>query len=105
MTDSGGGLPGLDLARDRPGEGGHLAGDRGGDHVDVLAGSYEPPEAGAEPELRLPGNCPHLFRRLIEASLDRACDPRREAVAPGTLDQHPAGAAIPGLGDAAALDF
>jgi len=48
---------GLDLARDGPGERRHLARDCGRDQVRVLARRHEPPEAGAEPELRLPGDC------------------------------------------------
>src|SRR4028119_1696318 len=122
MTGSGGGTLGLDLACDRPGEGRHLAGDRRGDQVRVLAGGHEPPEAGrepeprapgargaarvrllagahgpreagTEPELRLPGDRPHPFRHIVQASLDQTRDARREAVAPGPLDQNAAGPA------------
>src|SRR5215217_4501139 len=97
MVGSGGSTLGLDLTCDRPGEGRHLAGDRGGDQVDVLALRHEPPEAGTQPDLSLPGDRPHCIRHAIQPGLDQTRDPRREAVAPGTLDQHPAGAAIPGL--------
>ena len=70
MVGSGGGLPGLDLACNGPGEGCHLAGYGGGDHVDILAGSHEPPEAGAEPDLSLPGDRPYRFRHIVEPDLD-----------------------------------
>src|SRR5262245_50270097 len=52
---SAGGLQ-LDLARDRPDEADHLAGDRRGHHDLGLAGSDEMSIAAAEPELRLPGD-------------------------------------------------
>jgi hypothetical protein len=53
------------------------------------------------------------FRYFVQASLDQARDPRRKAVAPRSLDQHPACAAVAGpgsgpgqaLGDAATLDL
>src|SRR5215212_4137077 len=113
MTGSGGGSRGLDPARDRPGEGRHLARDRGRDQVRVLAGGHEAAVAGAEPELRLPRDRPHRVGHAFQAALDLSRHPRREAVAPGTLDQHAPGPAVAGpgsgpgqaLGDPAALDL
>src|SRR3954470_11042944 len=89
---------GPDLAGGRPGEGRHLAGDRGGDQVRVLARRDQAAVAGAEPALRLPGDRPYLVRHArlpgdrpylvrhaVQPGLDRARDARREAVAPGAL--------------------
>jgi hypothetical protein len=47
---------GFDVAADGPQEGGHLAGDRGDDDWGLLADGAEPTIAGAQADLRLPGD-------------------------------------------------
>src|SRR3954469_11941193 len=64
VTGSGRGR-GPDLASYRPGKGRHLAGDRGGDQVRVLARRDQAAVAGAQPELRLPGDRPYLVRHAL----------------------------------------
>src|SRR5688500_8003216 len=93
----------LDLARARPSERGHLAGDRRRDHLSVLARPDETPEPRAQPELRLPGDGPHRLWRSFQPGADLVRHASREAIAPGSLDQHAAGTAIAGLGDTTAL--
>jgi Transposase, Mutator family len=63
------------------------------------------PEPGAQPELRLPGDGPHRLWRRFQPGTDLVCHACREAVTPGSLDQHAAGTAIAGLGDTTALDL
>jgi len=52
-------------ARDRPGEGGHLSGNRHDDLVDVLASRGQLPIPFAESHLRLPADGLDLGRQLL----------------------------------------
>src|SRR5262245_15240416 len=89
---------------DGPDEARQLAGDRGRDDIGRLATAGKLAIARAQPQLRFPGDLADRpgLRLLPEPQF--AADPGREAVAPGRLDQQPAGRAIAGLGEAAAFD-
>src|SRR5580700_3661456 len=92
------------LPSDGPHETGQLASDRGGDDIGRLAGAGEPAIARAQPHLPLPGNVADGPRLVLLPQQQLAADPGREAVAPGRLDQQPAGRSIAGLGEAAPSD-
>src|SRR3990170_4088940 len=64
-------------ARDRPGEGGHLAGNGHDDLVDVLAAGGQLPIPLAQAHLRLPADCLDLGRQLLQAELEMPADLRR----------------------------
>jgi hypothetical protein len=97
-------LRGRDLAADRPQEGGHLAGDRSDHDRQLLAGIAQPAIAGAQPDLRFPGDVAHRFGQPFEPGPEGLADPGGITVGPGRLDQQPASRSIAGLGDAAAFD-
>ena len=69
------GLGGGHFATDRPQKGGHLACD--GRHHDwqLLAGIAQPAIAGAEPDLRFPGNIAHGFGQSVEPAPQGFADP------------------------------
>jgi len=85
-----------------PDEAGQLAGDRGGDDIGRLAGAGEFAIARAQSELRFPGDLADRPRLLLLAEPQLAADPGRETVAPGRLDQQPAGRTVAGFGEATA---
>ena len=89
---------------DGPDEARQLAGDRGGDDIGRLAGAGEPAIARAQPHLPLPGDIADGPRLALLPQQQFAADPCREAVTPGGLNQEPAGGAVAGLGETAALD-
>jgi hypothetical protein len=86
-------------AGDGPDKAGQFTGDRGGDDVGRFAGAGELAISGTEPKLRLPGDLADRLGLRLLTKQQLAADPRREAVAPGRLDQQPAGRAVAGLGD------
>src|SRR2546421_1792187 len=94
--------------RDMPGDGPDKAcqftGDRSGDNIGRLASAGESAIAGAQPQLRLPGDLADRLGLALLPDQQLAADPRWEAVTPGGLDQQPAGGAVAGLGKAAAFD-
>jgi len=55
----------LDHPPDRPQEGGHLAGDRCDRDRRPLSGRDQPPIAGAQPNLRFPGNLSNCLRQAL----------------------------------------
>src|SRR5829696_4362269 len=61
----------------RPQKGGHLTGDRRHRHRRPLAGRDEPPIAGAQPNLGLPGDLANRFGQALQSDADRFGDPRR----------------------------
>src|SRR3972149_3768074 len=88
-------------ARDRPGEGGHLAGNGHDDLVDVLAAGGQLPIALAQAHLRLPADGLDLGRQLLQAELEMPADLRRVPIGPRPFDEGPPGVGVPSLGDAA----
>src|SRR5579863_1072586 len=92
------------LASNGPDEARQLAGDRGGDDIDRLAGPGELAITRAQPHLPLPGDIADQFGLVLLPQQQLAADPGREAVAPGRLDQQPASCSVARLGDAAAFD-
>src|SRR6516162_9363519 len=89
---------------DGPNEACQLTGDRGSDDIGRLAAASELAIAGAQPQLRLPGDLADRLGLLLLPKPQFAADPGREAVGPGCLDQQPAGRAVAGLGKPAAFD-
>src|SRR5213075_1848626 len=81
-----------------------MPGDRSGDNIGRLASAGESAIAGAQPQLRLPGDLADRLGLALLPDQQLAADPRWEAVTPGGLDQQPAGGAVAGLGKAAAFD-
>ena len=79
-------------------ESGHFARDRGDDHGWLLGGGDEPAIAGAETELRLPGDGAHGFRQLLKSDAQSLADACRVAVSPRTLDEYAPGPPIAGQG-------
>src|SRR6516162_7158811 len=77
--------------RDRPQKRRHLAGNCGNDQRTLFAGGGEPTVTGAQANLRLPGDCANRFGQSLEPRLQGLADAGRIPVAPGTLDQYPAG--------------
>jgi hypothetical protein len=61
-----------------------------------FAGGAEAAIAGAEPDLRLPGDVAHRFGQPLEPGSQGVADPGREAVGPRGLDEGPTGPAVPG---------
>ena len=87
-------------AGDRPDHPGQLA--RHGGHRDrrpLVAHLAQVPVAPVEPVVRLPHLGPQRRRQALAPPLDRLADLRRQAVAPGRLDQHAARLGVAGLGD------
>src|SRR6202171_3428478 len=78
------------LPSDRPDEARQLAGNRGGNDIDRLAGPREPAIARAQPHLPLPGDVADGPRLGLLPQQQLSAEPSREAVAPGSLDQQPA---------------
>src|SRR5262249_36251060 len=72
-----------DTLGDGPDKAGQFAGDRGGADIGRLAGAAEPVIAGAEPQLRLPGDLAGRLGLRLLPEQQLAADPRREAVTPG----------------------
>src|SRR5215472_14801748 len=91
-------------ASDGPHEAGQLAGDRGGDDIGGLAAARELAIARAQSELCLPGDLADRLGLRLLPEQQLAADPGRKTVAPGRLDQQPAGRAVAGLGEAATSD-
>src|SRR5215472_12178637 len=91
-------------AGDGPDEACQFTGDRGSDDIGRLAGAGEPAIAGTKPGLSFPGDLANWFGLLLLTQQQFPADPRREAVAPGRLDQQPASRAVAGLGETAASD-
>ena len=77
-----------------PHKAGEFAGDRGGDHIGRLAGAGKLAIAGTKPGWRLSGDLADHLGLFLLAEQQLAADPCREAVAPGRLDQQPAGGAV-----------
>src|SRR5689334_9422421 len=94
----------LHLTANRPQEGGHLARDRRGNHRLQLAAVHELAIAAAQAPLGFPGDVAHRPRLVGLPLLQLPALAGREAVGPGTLDQHAPYAAVAGLGDAATPD-
>jgi hypothetical protein len=84
-----------------PDEARQLAGDRSGDDISRLAGPREPAIARTQPHLPLPGDIADRLGLVLLSQQQLAAYPGREAVAPGGLDQQPAGRAVAGLGETA----
>src|SRR5271165_4893886 len=80
-----------DLAGNGPDETGQLARNRGGDDVGRLAGAGELAIAGTQSGLGFPGDLADRSGLFLLSQQQLAADPRREAIAPGRLDQQPAG--------------
>src|SRR5215469_1570693 len=89
---------------DGPDEARQLTGDRGSDDIGWLAAASELAIAGAQPQLRFPGDLADRPGLLLLPKPQFAADPGREAVGPGRLDQQPAGRAVAGLGEVATFD-
>src|SRR6516165_7152916 len=89
---------------DGPDEACQLTGDRRRDDIGRFAAAGEVAIAGAQPQLRFPGDLADRpgLRLLPKPKL--TADAGWEAIGPGRLDQQPAGGAIAGLGEAAAFD-
>jgi hypothetical protein len=75
--------------------------DGGGDHDLRLAAGDKTPIAATQAQLCLPGDGADLLGLLGIAGMEPATEPGRKAVGPSTLDQHPPGLVIAGLGAAA----
>src|SRR5205809_1045308 len=88
-----------DGAGDRPGEGGHLSGDRHDDLVDVLPSGGQLPIPLAQAYLRLPADGLDLGRQLLQPELQMPADLRRIPIGPRAFDQRAPGVGVPGLGD------
>src|SRR6266851_8581933 len=86
------------LPSDGPDEAGQFAGDRGGDDIGRLAGPGQPAIARAQSHLPLPGDVADRLGLVLLPRQRLAAEPGREAVAPGRLDQQPAGRSVTGLG-------
>src|SRR5215472_14521930 len=89
---------------DGPDETCQLTGDRGSDDIGRLAAAGELAVACAQSQLRFPGDLADRPGLLLLPEPQLATDPGWEAVGPGCLDQQPAGRAVAGLGETAALD-
>src|SRR5437868_14960706 len=80
--------------RDMPGDGPDKAcqftGDRSGDNIGRLASAGESAIAGAQPQLRLPGDLADRLGLALLPDQQLAADPRWEAVPPAGPDTHPA---------------
>src|SRR5208282_2932129 len=86
---------------DRPNKARQLSSDRSRDHSGRFSRPGELAIAPTQPFLRLPrGVADRLCQTLLAQQLLPA-DARREPIAPGRLDQHSSGRAIPGFRDAA----
>src|ERR1700726_1910216 len=92
------------MPSDGPDKAGQFAGDRSGDDIGRLAGAGKLAIAGAQPQLRLPGDLADRLGLALLPEQQFAADPRWKAVTPGGLDQQPAGGAVAGLGKTAAFD-
>src|SRR5712691_5799070 len=92
-----------DDARDGPGEGGHLAGDRHHDLVDVLAAGGQLPVPPAQAHLRLPADRLNLGRQLLQPELQMPADLGWIPIGPRPFHQRAPGVAVPRLRDAALL--
>src|SRR5271169_2323216 len=90
------------LPGDGPDKACQLASDCGGDDIGWFAGPGEAAIAGTKPQLCLPGDLTDRLGLFLLPEQQLAADPRREAVAPGRLDQQPAGRAVAGFGETAA---
>src|SRR3990172_1199092 len=86
-------------ARDRPGEGRHLAGNGHDDLVDVLAAGGQLPIPLAQAHLRFPADRLDLGRELLQPELEMAADLRRVAIGPRAFHQRPPSVAVPRFGD------
>src|SRR6267378_8266818 len=93
-----------DMPGDRPDKARQFTGNRSGDDIGRLASAGEPAIAGAQPQLRLPGDLADRLGLALLPEQQLAADTRWEAVTPGGLDQQPAGGAVAGLGKTAAFD-
>ena len=68
----------------------------GNDQRTPFAGGGEPTGTGAQANLRLPGDGANRFGQPLEPRLQGLADAGRMPVAPGTLDQDPAGTFVAG---------
>src|SRR3970040_390392 len=84
-------------ARDRPGEGGHLAGDGHDDLVDVLAAGGQLPIALAQAHLRLPADRLDLGRQLLQPELEVPAHLGRVSISPRAFHQGASSVGVPGL--------
>ena len=89
-----------DFVGDRPNEPGKLASYGSRDGCDRFASSAELAILKAEALLRLPGDRPDRRGKLLLTQELFPADPCRKTIAPGRLDQHTPGRAVPRLGNA-----
>src|SRR5215211_8503848 len=89
---------------DGPDEAGQFAGDCCGDNIGRLASAGELAVAGAQPQLRFPGDLADRTGLRLLAEQQLAADPRWKAVRPSCLDQQPARGAVASLREATAFD-
>src|SRR5215471_17285253 len=86
------------LPSDGPDETREFAGDRGGDDIGGLSGAGELAITGTQPHLALPGDVADRLGLVLLSQQHFAADPGGKAVAPGCLNQEPAGRSVSGLG-------
>jgi hypothetical protein len=67
-----------------------------------FAGGAEPAIAGAQPDLRLPGDVADRLRQALEPASQGLANAGRKAIAPGGFDQDPPGATVASEGEAGA---
>ncbi len=97
-------LRGRYLPSDRPQESRHLAGDRGHNDGRLLARGAEATIAGAQTDLRFPGDVAHRLGQPFEPRSQGLADPCRITIGPGRLDERPPRAPVACQGEALPFD-